>query len=146
MDKIGWKSMVIKSGRYKDVGNPMREMTTEEKHLLQGLIDNVHKQFVRAVAEGRKMDPKAIEPLADGRLFTGEEAKAHGLIDRLGNFQDALDRAGELAGIKGKPVVIYPEEKKLRIWKLLLQNVSEWVGHYSLEHTTEDRYGCIQIH
>ena len=146
MDKIGWESLVVKSGQFKDVGNPMREMTKEEKHLMQSLVDNVHKQFVQAVAEGRNMNVKAVEHLADGRVYTGEQAKAHGLIDRLGNFQDALDRAGELAGIKGEPVVIYPEEKRGPIWKRLFSNVSKWIGRYLLEQSIEDSHGFVTIH
>ena len=101
----------------------MRELTGEEAALMKDLLDNVHDQFIRDVAQGRKKDIEEIRPLADGRLFSGEQAKDVGLVDRLGNLQDALDRAAELAGIEGKPVVLYPEEKKHRIWELLFQGL-----------------------
>lgn len=145
MDKIGLKSLVIKGGLFKDVGNPMREMTKEERRLLQDLVDNIHDQFIRAVAEGRHMDVKAVEALADGRVYTGEQAKANGLIDGLGNLQDALERAGQLAEIKGKPVIIYPEEKRRRIWKRLFRDASEWIGHNLLEEQIEESHGFVKI-
>ena len=125
MKKVGLKSKVMKSGRFKDLGNPMREMTDEEKALLQDLIDNIHRQFIRDVAKGRGKTIEEIEPWADGRIFTGEQAKEIGLVDRLGNFQDALDRAAELAGIEGKPVILYPEKKRKKIWEYLVQGLAE---------------------
>lgn len=146
MDKIGWRSFVIKSGQFKDLGNPMRGMTREEKQLLQGLVDDIHTQFVRAVAEGRNMEVAAVEALSDGRVFTGQQAKAYGLIDRLGNFQDALQRAGELAGIEGKPAVIYPEEKKRRLWKRLFKDMAEWAGRRLFEGEIHDSQGFIRVH
>ena len=127
MKKIGWKTEIMKSGRFKDIGSPMREMTAEEQSLMQALLDNVHAQFVRDVAEGRQKPIEEIEPWADGRVLTGEQAREAGLIDRLGNLQDALDRAAELAGIEGKPTVLYPEEKKLRFLEYVLQGFSDWV-------------------
>lgn len=128
MKKVGLKSEVLKSGRFKDLGNPTREMTSEEKALLQDLIDDIHRQFIRDVADGRGRPVEEIEPLADGRVFTGEQAKANGLVDRLGNFQDAIDRAAELAGIEGEPVVLYPEEKSKKIWEYLVQAIAEGMG------------------
>jgi protease-4 len=125
MRKVGLKSEVLKSGQFKDLGNPTREMTQEERALLQDLVDNIHRQFVRDVAHGRGKGVEEIEPWADGRIFTGEQAKEIGLVDRLGNFQDALDRAAELAGIEGKPVILYPEKKRKRIWEYLLQGLAE---------------------
>jgi len=128
MKKVGLRSEVMKSGRFKDLGNPTREMTEEERQILQDLLDNIHMQFIRDVALGRGRTVEEIEPLADGRVFTGEQAKENGLVDRLGNFQDALDRAAELAGIEGKPVIIYPEEKRKKIWEYLIQSVAEVMG------------------
>jgi protease-4 len=128
MKKVGLRSEVMKSGRFKDLGNPTREMTEEERQVLQDLIDNIHRQFIRDVALGRGRTVEEIEPLADGRIFTGEQAKENGLVDRLGNFQDALDRAAELAGIEGKPVIIYPEEKRKKIWEYLVQSIAEVMG------------------
>ncbi len=128
MKKVGLRAEVLKSGRFKDMGNPTRQMTEEERRLLQNLIDNIHKQFIRDVARGRGKTVEEIEPLADGRVFTGEQAKENGLVDRLGDFEDAIDRAAELAGIEGKPEILYPEEKRKKIWEYLVQTLAETVG------------------
>jgi len=119
--KIGLRSTVIKSGRHKDIGSPMRPMTPEEKRLLQGVLDNVHEQFIQAVAEGRKLPVERVRGLADGRIFSGNQAKTMGLIDELGNLQDAIAMAAKMAGIKGEPEVIYPEKKRFSLLDLLLQ-------------------------
>ncbi|HZW37637.1 MAG TPA: signal peptide peptidase SppA, partial [Candidatus Deferrimicrobiaceae bacterium] len=94
IEKIGLKGMVVKSGAFKDIGSPVREMKPEERELLQGVIDNVHSQFIAAVAEGRKMDRESVARIADGRIFSGEQAKALGLVDALGNLEDAVADAG----------------------------------------------------
>ena len=127
MQKIGYRAEILKSGRYKDLGNPMREMNPEEITMVKQILENVHDQFIRDVARGRKKDVEEIRPLADGRLFTGEQAKDVGLVDRLGNLQDALDRAADLAGIEGKPLVLYPEDKKHRIWEFLFQGLQNLI-------------------
>ena len=144
MKKVGLRSEVMKSGRFKDLGNPTREMTEEERQLLQDLIDNIHSQFIRDVALGRGRTVEEIEPLADGRVFTGEQAKENGLVDRLGNFQDALDRAAELAGIEGKPVIIYPEEKRKKIWEYLVQSIAEVMG--SVLRSTFEQMAPMSFH
>ncbi len=92
------------------------------------------------------MEVGAIKALADGRVFTGEQAKANGLVDRLGNLEDAVQWAGELAGIKGKPVVLYPEEKKYRMWKQLFNSVAEWITHLVLQGSREEAQGFVVIH
>jgi protease-4 len=112
LDKIGLSNHVIKSGEHKDLGSPIRPMTQAERKLIQTMIDDVHSQFVQAVAEGRRLDPKKVEILADGRIYTGAQALAEGLVDRLGNLQDAVDVAAELAGIDDKPRVVYPPKEK----------------------------------
>jgi len=119
LKKIGFRSYVIKSGKHKDIGSPLREMTPEEKTILQGVIDSVHSQFVRAVAEGRNMEESKVRQIADGRIFSGEQAKELGLVDRLGSLQDAIEIAAEMIGMKGKPVVIYPKKKLSRQKKKL---------------------------
>jgi protease-4 len=130
LKKIGLRSTVLKSGRFKDVGSPLRQMTAEEAEYLQGLLDNIHKQFIRDVAQGRDKPIEQIEALSDGRVFTGEQARENGLVDRLGTFQDALDRAAELAGIKGKPVILYPEKPKIGILDILLQGLASWLQDF----------------
>ena len=119
IEKIGIKGFVVKSGGFKDTGSPVREMKPEERELLQGVIDNVHSQFVAAVAEGRRLDPEAVRRLADGRIFSGEQAMALGLVDVIGNQEDAVAGAGKLAKIEGEPRVVVPPKKKISILDLL---------------------------
>jgi protease-4 len=121
LHKIGLRATVIKSGKHKDIGSPVRQMTEEEKKLLQGVLDSVHEQFIRAVAEGRKLPLEKIRPLADGRIFTGDQAKTLGLVDELGTLEDTIAKAAKMAGIKGEPEVIYPERKRFSLLELLLQ-------------------------
>ena len=120
LKKIGLRSYVIKSGKHKDIGSPLREMSPEERSILQSVIDSVHNQFVRAVAEGRNMEEEKVREIADGRIFSGEQAKELGLVDRLGGLQDTIEIAAEMIGIEGKPVVIYPK-KKLSLYELLFK-------------------------
>ena len=119
--KLGLRSMVVKSGKHKDLGSPLRPMTTEERKLLQGVIDSVHEQFIRAVAEGRKLPVEKVRELADGRIFSGEQAQELGLVDELGNLEDTLAMAATLAGIRGEPEIIYPEKKRFSLLDFLLQ-------------------------
>ena len=122
--KIGIKGVVLKSGEHKDIGSPFREMTPEEKRLIQSVIDNVHQQFIQAVADGRKIDRLKVAQVADGRILTGEQAKQLGLVDQLGNLQDAIDTAAKMVGIEGKPVVLYPK-KKFSLLELLVEGITE---------------------
>ncbi len=126
MKKIGIKGVVIKSGEFKDAGSPFRPMTPEEKKLLQGVIDNVQQQFVRAVAKGRKLDKERVMEIADGRIMTGEQAKELGLVDQLGNLQDTIDATAKMVGIEGKPQVIYPR-KKYTIWDFFLKDIANGI-------------------
>jgi protease-4 len=123
--KIGYKGYVIKSGTYKDVGSPFREMTPEEKELLQEVIDTVHQQFIKAVAEGRKLPLEKVAAIADGRIFSGEQARDLGLVDEMGNLEDTIDMAARMAGIKGKPVVIYPRKRKPSLLDYLTESIAQ---------------------
>lgn len=118
-DKLGFEMNVVKSGAAKDVGNPFRAFTDEDRAIFQSMIDNVYGQFVRAVAEGRKLPEDKVRAIADGRVYTGEEAKELGLVDELGNFRDAVSAAAEMAGIEGEPDLVYPPEKKEFIFERL---------------------------
>jgi len=120
IERIGLTPVVIKSGTFKDMGSPTREMTPQEKALLQGVIDDMHQQFVAAIANGREMPAEKIATLADGRIFSGKQAKAEGLVDRLGNFEDAVDWAGELGGISGKVSTVYEEEDKFKLLRYVM--------------------------
>ncbi len=119
VEKIGIRGMVVKSGEYKDIGSPVRDMKPGERRLLQGVIDNVHAQFVNAVAEGRGLDRKQVLAIADGRIFSGEQARELGLVDTLGNLQDAVEEAGRMAKIEGEPKLVLPPKKRLSILELL---------------------------
>ena len=120
--KIGLVPIVIKSGEYKDIGSPTREMTTTERNILQGLVDAVHHQFVRDVALGRNLEKKKISSLADGRVYTGEQAKNLELVDRIGNLEDAIEWAGRKGGIKGKISAVYAPEERLPFLKYLTRS------------------------
>ncbi len=111
LQKIGVEGVVIKSGKYKDVGSPLRKMSAEERGLLQAVMDDVHKQFIEAVAEGRSMELKAAQVLADGRIFTGRQAKEAKLVDELGDLEDAIQLAAEVVGIEGEPKVVEPRRR-----------------------------------
>ncbi len=123
--KIGYKGYVIKSGTHKDVGSPFREMTPEEKELLQEVIDTVYQQFVKAVADGRKLPIAEVTAIADGRILSGEQARALGLVDALGNLEDTIDMAAQMAGIKGKPVVVYPRKRRPSLFDYLTEGIAQ---------------------
>lgn len=120
--KIGMVPVVVKSGQYKDIGSPVREMTKDERSILQNLSNRIHRQFIVDIAEGRGMDLSKMEGIADGRIFTGEEAKNLGLIDRLGNLEDAIEWAGRMGGIKGKISAVYAPKKKFSILKFIAES------------------------
>lgn len=111
MQKIGVETQVIKSGEHKDIASVFKSLKPEEKQILQNVLDDVHSQFIQAVSEGRGMKFEEIRKLADGRIFTGRMAKQLGLVDELGNLQDAIKLAGTLTGIKGEPEVVQKKEK-----------------------------------
>lgn len=111
MNKLGVKTEVIKSGSHKDIASIFRSMKKEEREILQNVLDNVHEQFIKAVAEGRKMLFEDVKKIADGRVFTGEQALKVGLVDELGNLEDAVKTAAKISGIKGEPVVVTKKER-----------------------------------
>jgi len=115
MNKVGVKTEVIKSGRHKDIASVFRGIGREEREILQGVLDDVHDQFIKAVAEGRKMLPDQVKKLADGRIFTGKQAVGMGLVDELGNLEDAIKVAAKLSGIKGEPSVVSKRKNSL-LW------------------------------
>lgn len=117
-EKIGLKGKVVKSGKYKDIGSGLRDMTDEEKLILQQLIDDVHGQFIDAIAEGRNMNRDAVVEIADGRVFTGKKAKTIGLVDELGTLEDTISAIAIQAGLKDDPLVIYPKEERPGIFSL----------------------------
>jgi len=118
LKKIGVESLVVKSGQYKDIGSPLRKMSEDDRRILQSVMDDVHRQFIQAVAEGRSLDEAEVQPLADGRIFTGRQAREMKLVDELGDLEDAIRLAADLAGIEGEPKVVEPR-KRFSIRELL---------------------------
>jgi protease-4 len=111
LKKVGVDYVVVKAGQYKDLGNLSRPMTPEERAVLQALLDDVYGQFVGAVAEGRGLDRGTVLRLADGRIYSGHQAHALRMVDELGGFEDAIEAAGRLAGISGRPKLLLPRRK-----------------------------------
>lgn len=129
-DLLKWaklKDVTFKAGALKDAGNPARAMTPEEKAYFQGLLDNMHEQFIRAVAEGRGMKEEDIRKLADGRVWTGEQALPLKLVDNLGDFQTAVQETAKAAGISGEPTLVHPQKERRTVWDLVFGDVSDIV-------------------
>lgn len=131
MDKVGLKAFTIKTGKFKDIGSPVRTMSDEERAMLQGVIDSTHQQFIKAVAEGRKLPVEQVRAIADGRIFSGEQALAAKLVDRIGTLQDAVVEAGRLGGVKGEPELIRPPRKKTRIFGVLSERAEQQLEQFS---------------
>ncbi|MCS7214733.1 MAG: signal peptide peptidase SppA [Thermodesulfovibrio sp.] len=125
MDKIGIKSEVIKSGKYKDITSPFKHLQNEEREILQRLTNDIHEQFIRAVAEGRKVPFEEIKKIADGRVFTGAKAKELGLVDELGDLEHAIKVAAQIAKIKGEPEIV--SRKSTIIYDLLKGNTESFL-------------------
>ena len=119
-EKIGFSAVIIKSGRYKDTGNPGREMTQEEKALLQTTMDQAHSQFIRDVATGRNLPEEKVREIADGRILMGEAAQQLGLVDELGNFEDGVKASAKLGKIEGEPDLLYAKKKKRSLLDFIL--------------------------
>ena len=110
LNQYGVKVTVVKSGAFKDEGSAFRPMTEEEVAVWQAIIDEAYQGFVQVVADGRKLPVDQVKKLADGRVYTGRQALALGLVDKLGNLPDALKRAAELGGIQGEPRIVEYKE------------------------------------
>lgn len=119
--KIGVHLEVIKSGEFKDVGSPHRELTERDRELLLEVITDIKNQFVEGVATGRGMPVEKVREIADGRIFTGDRAKKLGLVDVLGNFQDAVDLAKKMSGIKGEADLVYPEKTRPSLLDIIME-------------------------
>ncbi len=119
MRKVGVRSHVVKSGPYKDIGSPFRGMTEEEKGLLEGVIRDVHEQFLEDVSRARGIPLEKLRPIADGRVFSGRQALELGLVDQLGGFEEAVKLAKALVGIKGEPELVFARKKRGLLRELL---------------------------
>lgn len=138
--KIGISPVVIKSGEFKDIGSPLRELTDTEKKILQELVDELHLQFVTDAADARDIKLDTMKSLADGRVYTGQKALELNLIDRIGNLDDAITWAGQLAGIKGKLTPVYPREDKITFIKRLADTL---LKNFNISGTVTDNFRYI---
>jgi protease-4 len=129
-DLLQWaklKSVILKTGEFKDTGTPTRELTPAEKAYLQGLIDNMFHQFIQAVADGRAMKFDDVKAIADGRVWTGEQAMSLKLVDQLGDFQSAVEDTAKSVNIKGEPTLVLPEKDRKSLLDLMFGDVSEYL-------------------
>jgi protease IV len=129
-DLLHWaklKAIVMKAGEFKDTGNPTREMTPAEQQYLQSLIDNMHGQFIQAVADGRKMKFQDVKAIADGKVWTGQQAASMKLIDQVADFQAAVKDTAKSVGISGEPTLVRPEKERKTVLDLLFGDVSAYL-------------------
>jgi protease-4 len=127
-DLMRWaklKPEVLKVGQFKDTGDPTRELTPAERQYLQGLIDNMYSQFVQAVADGRHAKVSDIKPIADGRVWTGEQALGLHLIDQIGDFRSVVQETAKSVKISGEPVLVHPEKDRKSLLDLLFGDASQ---------------------
>src|ERR1700688_62279 len=124
---IKLKPEVLYHGEFKDTGDPTREMTPAERAYMQALIDNMYGQFVQAVADGRHAKADDIKAIADGRVWTGQEALSLHLIDQVGDFQNAVEDTAKSVGIKGEPVLVHPDKDRKTLADLLFGDISQWL-------------------
>lgn len=130
-EKLGIDFEVFKGGEYKDLGNPNRSITQEESIILQDLTDDIYEQFIAAVAEGRGMDDESVRSLATGEIFSGRKAYQMELVDELGNYYDAIDRASQMAGLDD-PYVENLSKVRYGLWYSLLHTLGNLSKDYSL--------------
>jgi protease-4 len=121
------KAIVLKAGEFKDTGSPVRDLSPAERAYMQGLIDNMHGQFIDSVAKGRRMKVEDIKPLADGKVWTGEQAMPLKLIDQIGDFRAAVEDTAKSVGIKGEPTIVRPEKDRKSVLDLLFGDASEYL-------------------
>lgn len=121
------RMQALTAGKLKDVGSSIRDMTDEDRAFLQSLLDNMHGQFKNAVKTGRGFSDEEINRIADGRVFTGEQALKEKLVDKIGGLEEAIDLAKDLAGIQGEPKVSYPKKKRDTILQLLMDEEASTV-------------------
>ena len=126
--KVGIRFETVKTGKYKDIGTMWRPMTDEERKLLQDVLSNVYDQFIDAIVEGRSLAREDILPYADGRIFSGDQALEYGFVDRLGDLDDSIRLAGEMAGITGQPVVVRKERRHVSFLDLVDNKMNQMTG------------------
>ncbi len=129
-DLLHWaklKAITLKTGEFKDTGSPTRPMTPAEHAYLQGMLDNMKGQFVNAVAEGRKLKVGDVQAIADGRVWTGQQALPLHLVDQIGDFEAAVKDTARSVGIKGEPTLVRPEKQRRTLLDLLFGDLSDLI-------------------
>ncbi len=124
LKKVGVKSSVVKSGQYKDIGSPMREMTPEERIIIQELVDDIYNQFIDVIVKDRKLTREQVIAIGDGRVFSGRKAKEYGLVDQLGDMASAARLASQLAGKDGTYDLVYPKKKHPSFFDLMFESAA----------------------
>jgi protease IV len=139
LKKVGVEGVVVKSGHYKDIGSPFRKMGADDRRILQAVMDDVHNQFIEAVAEGRSLDVAAVRTLADGRIFTGRQAVDAKLVDELGDLDDAVRIAADMVGIEGEPTLVEPK-KRFSIKEIIESRVQGLLPRFDLQTGIQLKY------
>jgi protease IV len=145
-DLLKWaklKNVVIKTGEFKDTGNPARDLTPAEQAYMQDLINNMFGQFVHAVADGRGLKFDDVKAIANGKVWTGEQAKSMNLIDGVGDFETVVDETAKSVGIKGEPTLVRPDRDRKTLMDLLLGDVSQYLP--SREKMLEQQVGFYYL-
>jgi len=137
------KQITFKAGELKDTGNPARPMTPEEKQYLQSLIDNMHTQFIQAVADCRHMKVEDVRAIANGKVWTGQEALAMKMIDQVSDFKGTVKDTAKSVGIRGEPTLVRPEKDRRTLLDVLFGDVSEWIP--SREKLLEEHLGFYYL-
>jgi protease IV len=145
-DLLKWaklKDVVIKTGEFKDTGNPARDLTPAEQAYMQSLIDNMFGQFIQAVSDGRGLKYDDVKAIANGKVWTGEQAKSMKLIDSIGDFEKVVDDTAKSVGISGEPTLVRPERERRTLLDLLLGDVSQYLP--SREKLMEQQVGFYYL-
>jgi protease-4 len=120
-------AITLKAGEFKDTGSPTREMTPAEREYMQGLIDNMHTQFIQAVADGRHAKESDIRAIANGKVWTGEQANGMKLVDEIADFEEAVKDTAKAVNISGEPTLVYPPKDRRTAFDLLFGDVSDYL-------------------
>jgi protease-4 len=145
-DLLKWaklKDVVIKTGEFKDTGNPARDLTPAEQAYMQSLIDNMFGQFIKAVADGRSLKYDDVKSIANGKVWTGEQAKDMKLIDSVGDFETAVADTAKSVGISGEPTLVRPEKDRRTLLDLLTGDLSQYIP--SRERLMEQQVGFYYL-
>ncbi len=122
-EKLGIKDVTIKSGDLKDSGNPLRDMNEKDREYFQEIVDDSYDQFLEVVSKERKIEMDDLKPIANGRVFTGRQAKQLNLVDSLGTLEDAIRIAGQIAKIEGEPAIV-KEKRRRNIFDYVIENMA----------------------